>query len=78
MTQSDINLKFALANTLSALVIGSMGTEVKPFAYAVRFAHNAPVSTLQRQSSLPLLNGSHPSGAPVFSSDTPTTKYQRI
>ncbi len=33
-----INPKFALANTLSALVIGSMGTEVKPFAFAVRFA----------------------------------------
>jgi len=72
------NPKFALADTSSALVIGSTGTEVKPFAFAVRFVHNASVSTLQRQSNLPLLNGSHPPGAPVFSSNTPATKHQRI
>ncbi len=68
MTQSDINLKFALVNTLSALVIGSKGAEVKPFAYAVRFAHNAPVSKLQTTSSCRLFNASHLPSAPAFSS----------
>ena len=48
--------KFALANTLSLLIIDSTGTEVKPFTFAIYFAHNTPVSKLQTTSSCRLLN----------------------